>query len=98
MEITKLHLHLTMASLPFHSNFNGLTGPTGVPVSLNVGLFQLEHVREFVTEAMNSVLGKKNKLKLVPTYHLVLLTNINVLQMIKDEVHLTLSTVTRVAS
>ena len=73
-----------MASLPSHSNFNGLTGPTGVPVSLSVGLFQLEHVREFVMEAMNSVLGKKHKLKLAATYHLVILTNINVFQMIKE--------------
>ena len=87
-----------MALLPFHINLSGLTGPTGVRASLNVDLFQLEHVREFVTEAMNSVLGKKNKLKLALTCHLVILTDINVLQMIKDGVHRTLSTVTRVAS
>ena len=87
-----------MASLPFHINLSGLTGPTGVLASLNVGLFQLEHVPEFVMKAMNSVLEKKNKLKLALTYHLVILTDINVLQMIKDGVHRTLSTVTFVAS
>ena len=87
-----------MASLPFHNNFNGLTGPTGVPASLNVDLLQLEHVQEFVMEAMNSVLEKKNKLKLALTYHLVILTDINVLQMIKDGVQRALSTVTCVAS
>ena len=73
-----------MASLPFHSNLSGRIGPTGVPAFLNVDLFQLEDVREYVTEAMNSVLGKKNKLKLAPMYHPVILTNINVLQMIKE--------------
>ena len=87
-----------MASLPFHINLSGLTGPTGVPASLNVDLFQLEHVPEFVTEVMNSVLGKKNKLKLALTYHPVILTDINVLQMIKDGVQRTLSTVSRVVS
>ena len=87
-----------MASPPFHNNLSGLIGPTGVPASLNVDLLQLEHVQEFVMEAMNSVLEKKNKLKLALTYHLVILTDINVLQMIKDGVHRTLSTVTRVAS
>ena len=87
-----------MTSLPFHRNLSGLTGPTGVPASLNVDLLQLEHVQEFVMEAMNFVLEKKNKLKLALTYHLVTLTDINVLQMIKDGVHRTLSTVTRVAS
>ena len=87
-----------MASLPFHINLSGLTGPTGVPASLNVDLFQLEHVREFAMEAMNSVLEKKNKLKLALTYHPVILTDINVLQMIKDGVQRTLSTVSRVVS
>ena len=98
MEITKPHLHLTIASQPFHSNLSGLTGPTGVPASLNVDQLQLEHVPEFVTEVMNSVLVKKNKLKLALTYHPVNLTDINVLQMIKDRVQRTLFTVTRVAS
>ena len=75
-----------MASLHFHRNLSGLTGPTGVSASLNVDPFQFEHVPEFVTEAMNSVLGKKNRLKLALTYHHVNLIDINVLQMIKDGV------------
>ena len=91
-------MHLIIASQPFHSNLSGLTGPTGVLASLNVDQLQFEHDPEFVMEAMNSVLVKKNKLKLALTYHSANLTDINVLQMIKDGVHRTLSTVTRVVS
>lgn len=75
-----------MVSQHFQNNFSGLTGPSGVPVSLNADQVHQENVLELVTAEMNSVLAKKKKLKLVRTFHHVQLTNMNVLLIVKDRV------------
>ena len=85
----KLQVHLNMASQHFQSNFSGLTGPSGVRVSLNADQVHQGHVLELVTAETNSALAKKKKLKHVRTFHHVLLTNMNVLLIVKGRVQRT---------
>ena len=78
-----------MASQHFQISLSGLTGPIGLHASRNAAQVHREHVLEFVMEETNSALLKKKKLKLVRTFHHVLLTNMNVLQIVKERVQRT---------
>ena len=78
-----------MYSQQIQSNLSGLTGPIGVRVSLNADRVHLEHVLEFVMVETNSAQAKKNKLNPVRTFHHAMLTNTNVLLIVKDRVQRT---------
>ena len=94
MAITQLQLLLLIALQHFHSNFNGLIGPTGVLVSLDVGLVQLVHAPDHVRMGTNFVLAKRKKSKPVLTCRLATLTSMNVLQILKDRVQWTMDAIT----